>query len=142
MKTLSLLILLTTMLTSCMDGFGFRYNPVNNFKDLKNWVSGESSEFADTIFEKRAYCYYFNHEGLEFLREKTLDTIDSITVDADFTPGKSLYPFKLKNKGITIATGRIKCHHRDSAHWCAISELAFTQGQEYPDHEVCADLPK
>lgn len=142
MKTIGLFILLSTLMTSCMDGFGFRYNPVNNFKDLKDWVTGESSEFADTIFEKRAYCYYFNREGLEFLRAKTKSIMDDIQVDADFTPGKTLYTFKIKHDGMTIATGRIKCHHRDSAHWCSITELAFTQGQEYPDHPVCADLPK
>lgn len=125
-----------------MDGFGFRYNPVNNLKDLKNWVSGESSEFADTIFEKRAYCYYYNREGLEFLRAKTKGIMDDIEVVADFTPGKTLYPFTIKDQGMTIATGLIKCNKRDSAHWCAISELAFTQGREYPNHPVCADLPK
>ena len=67
--------------------------------------------------------------------------MDDIQVDADFTPGKTLYTFKIKHDGMTIATVRIKYHHRDSAHWCSIAELAFTQGQEYPDHPVCADLP-
>jgi hypothetical protein len=140
MKPLSLLFLL--FLTSCLDGYGFRYNPIFQLSALKSYINGDKKVDSSFLFKKRAYCFYYNKEGRSFLKKKFHTHVDKIEVKGDFTPGLNEYDFEVYNKitGAYLARITMECEYGGS-NFCKITELLNeTDNQKEPRIPVCEDL--
>ncbi|MCT4642218.1 MAG: hypothetical protein N4A33_07950 [Bacteriovoracaceae bacterium] len=144
MKILLILTLLATVLTSCVGGFDYYYNPITTLENLKAYAHGQKSDRFSMLFERKAYCYYYNKKGQRFIQDK-IKRYSDINIEGDLIPGKRFYNLVITSKGKDLAHIQIHCYEElignSKRKWCHIKELNFVDNnKKYPDIPVCESL--